>query len=171
MITGKDFELKLTGSMGDVMKESIFVAYNSACQYINENNELFGIDILNDYIKSEFPFGFHIHTPEGATPKDGPSAGTAFTVGFVSAIMKIPVNRLVAMTGEINLSKEVTKIGGLEYKLMGAKFAGVKIVLIPKQNEIDLEIIKKHNITLFSNDFKYIIINSLDDAIKNTLLL
>jgi endopeptidase La len=171
MITGKDFELKLTGSMGDVMKESIFVAYNSACQYINENNELFGINILNDYIKSEFPFGFHIHTPEGATPKDGPSAGTAFTVGFVSAIMKIPVNRVVAMTGEINLSKEVTKIGGLEYKLMGAKFAGVKIVLIPKQNEVDLEIIKKNNITLFSNDFKYIIINSLDDAIKNTLLL
>jgi endopeptidase La len=171
IITGKDFELKLTGSMGDVMKESIFVAYNSACQYINENNELFGINILNDYIKSEFPFGFHIHTPEGATPKDGPSAGTAFTVGFVSAIMKIPVNRVVAMTGEINLSKEVTKIGGLEYKLMGAKFAGVKIVLIPKQNEVDLEIIKKNNITLFSNDFKYIIINNLDDAIKNTLLL
>ena len=170
MITGKDFELKLTGSMGDVMKESIFVAYNSACQYINENNELFGVDILNDYIKSEFPFGFHIHTPEGATPKDGPSAGTAFTVGFVSAIMKIPVNRFVAMTGEINLSKEVTKIGGLEYKLMGAKFAGVKIVLIPKQNEIDLKIIKINNINLFSSDFKYIIINSLDDAIKNTLL-
>ena len=170
MITGKDFELKLTGSMGDVMKESIFVAYNSACQYINENNELFGVDILNDYIKSEFPFGFHIHTPEGATPKDGPSAGTAFTVGFVSAIMKIPVNRFVAMTGEINLSKEITKIGGLEYKLMGAKFAGVKIVLIPKQNEIDLKIIKINNINLFSSDFKYIIINSLDDAIKNTLL-
>jgi len=167
---GENFQLKLTGSMGDVMKESIQVAFTKACNYIMENIQLYNIEDINKYIKDKFPYGFHIHAPEGATPKDGPSAGAAFTIGFVSAIIEKPTNRFIAMTGEMNLSGEVTKIGGLIYKLIGAKYAGVKTALVPKQNDIDINEILENNKELFDETFNYVYINNLDDVIKNTLL-
>lgn len=167
---GENFQLKLTGSMGDVMKESIQVAFTRACDYIEQNKDKYNIEDLKKYITDNFPCGFHIHAPEGATPKDGPSAGAAFTVGFISALLKKPANRYVAMTGEINLSGHVTKIGGLVYKLTGGKFAGVKTVLVPKQNEVDLIDIIKTNPELFDNNFKYHYIENIDDVVKYTLL-
>ena len=167
--TGENFQLLLTGSMGDVMKESIRIAFTNACNYIEKHNNKYNILDIHKYVKDNFPYGFHIHTPEGATPKDGPSAGTAFTVGFISAILNIPIDRYVAMTGETNLSLEVTKIGGLIYKLIGAKYAGVKLALIPKQNNVDIdEIIKSDNI--FDENFKYEFIDTVEDAIKYTLV-
>jgi endopeptidase La len=165
-----NFQLKLTGSMGDVMKESIQVAFTRACNYISDNKDKYNIKDINAHIKEKFPYGFHIHTPEGATPKDGPSAGTAFTIGFISAILERCTNRHVAMTGEMNLSGHVTKIGGLVYKLIGAKYAGVKIALVPKQNEVDINEIKTTHVELFDNTFKYEYIENMDDVVKHVLL-
>jgi endopeptidase La len=170
MKTGDNFQLKLTGSMGDVMKESVQVAFTRACGYIATHSNKFNVPDINKHIKDKFPYGFHIHAPEGATPKDGPSAGAAFTVGFVSAILEIPTNKTVAMTGEMNLSGEVTKIGGLVYKLIGAKFAGVKLALVPKQNEIDIKEILEFNKDLFDETFSYVYIENLCDVIDNTLV-
>ena len=81
---------------------------------------------------------FHIHVPEGATPKDGPSAGIAMVTSIVSSITNIPVNREIAMTGEVTVTGQVLAIGGLKEKLLAANRAGVKKVLIPKENEKDL---------------------------------
>ena len=169
---GENFQLKLTGSMGDVMKESIQVAFTRACSFINEYNEnnKYNISNINTHIKNNFPFGFHIHAPEGATPKDGPSAGSAFTVGFISVLLNKPINRLVAMTGEMNLSGQVTKIGGLIYKLIGAKYAGVEIVLVPKQNYIDIDNIILTHPDLFDLNFKYKYINNLSEVVEYSLL-
>ena len=160
---GSDFQLKLTGSMGDVMKESIQVAFTQASNYVVDKQLILNI---NQHIKDNFSFGFHIHTPEGSTPKDGPSAGAAFTIGFISLLLNKKINRLVAMTGEMTLSGNITKIGGLIYKLIGAKYAGVKIVLIPSENSSDIgEIIINHK-DLFNDDFKYYYIDTIDDIIK-----
>jgi len=167
---GESSQLILTGSMGDVMKESIKVAYTIACDYIEKNMSKYSISNLNEYIKQNFPSGFHVHAPEGATPKDGPSAGAAFTVGFVSVLLKKKADRTVAMTGEITLSGKVTKIGGLVYKLIGAKYAGVRKVLVPKENSVDLEDIIINHPNLFDNDFVYFYVETLTDVIKYTLL-
>lgn len=170
MKTGDNFQLKLTGSMGDVMKESVQVAFTRACAYISAHSDKFNVPDINKHIKEKFPYGFHIHAPEGATPKDGPSAGAAFTVGFVSAILEIPTVKTVAMTGEMNLSGEVTKIGGLVYKLIGAKFAGVKLALVPKQNEVDIKEILETNKDLFDETFNYVYIENLCEVIEHTLV-
>jgi ATP-dependent Lon protease len=162
-----NFTLKLTGSQGDVMKESVQCAFTCAIRYICLNTEFKTIELINTHVKKNFPNGFHIHTPAGATPKDGPSAGCAFTIGFISLILSKPFNHKVAMTGEIDLNSNVTKIGGLEYKLVGAKQAGITTVLVPKENELDIEEIKKDNIDLFNEEFKYILISNLDDAVKH----
>ncbi len=167
IIIGHDFQLKLTGSMGDVMKESIQVAFTQACNYINNNKLILDIDID---IKKRFPWGFHIHTPEGATPKDGPSAGGAFTIGFISILLHKKINRTIALTGEMNLSGNITKIGGLVYKLIGAKYAGVKTVLVPTQNQLDIEIIIKNYNDLFDDNFSYSYINNISDVVKYMLI-
>jgi ATP-dependent Lon protease len=156
--------------MGDVMKESIKVAYTIACDYIEKHASEYGLSNLNEYIKQNFPSGFHVHAPEGATPKDGPSAGAAFTVGFISVILKKKADRTVAMTGEITLSGKVTKIGGLVYKLIGAKYAGVKKALVPKENSVDIDDILLNHKNLFDKDFKFEYVDHLSDVIKHTLL-
>jgi endopeptidase La len=168
--TGDASQLVLTGSMGDVMKESIKVAFTRACTFIEEHKELLGIDKLNEYIKEHFPSGFHVHAPEGATPKDGPSAGAAFTVGFISVLLKKKANRKVAMTGEINLSGKVTKIGGLVYKLIGAKYAGVETALVPLENKTDIDDIIQNHTDLFKDGFQYKYVDNLNEVIKYTLL-
>jgi endopeptidase La len=166
---GENFQLKLTGSMGDVMKESIQVAFTRACVFIADNSTTYNIPDINTYIKTNFQFGFHIHVPAGATPKDGPSAGAAFTVGFISVLTNTPSDRLVAMTGEMNLSGNVTQIGGLIYKLIGAKYAGITKVLIPIENQIDLADILQTNPTLFDEHFEYQYIDTLSDVVKHVL--
>ncbi|MFC0819674.1 endopeptidase La [Moraxella marmotae] len=122
-------ELVFTGSLGDVMKESI----RAAMSVVRANGERFGID----YEKFKNT-DLHIHMPEGATPKDGPSAGIALTTAIVSAMTGIAIRADVAMTGEVTLRGKVLRIGGLKEKLLAAHRGGIKHVLIPKSNERDL---------------------------------
>ena len=120
----------LTGHLGDVMKESIQTAYS----FVKANANAFGISAkLFDRID------IHVHVPEGATPKDGPSAGVAMSVSMVSMLTGIPIKKDIAMTGEITLRGKVLPIGGLKEKLLAALRGGIKTVLIPKENEKDLE--------------------------------
>ena len=118
-----------TGKLGDVMKESIDTAYS----VVRARSKDLGID-ADVFEKTDV----HIHVPEGATPKDGPSAGIAMFTTLVSVFTKIPVRKDVAMTGEITLQGRVLPIGGLKEKLLSALRGGIKTVIIPKDNEKDL---------------------------------
>ena len=123
-------EFNLTGQLGDVMKESA----QAGISYIRSVSEEYKIP--KDFFKEN---DIHIHIPEGATPKDGPSAGITMTTAMLSAITKTPVRADVAMTGEITLRGRVLPIGGLKEKILAAKNAGIKTVCIPKKNEKDVE--------------------------------
>lgn len=122
-------QIRQTGKLGDVMKESVSAAFS----YVKSRAEEFGIDpsVLE---KTDI----HVHLPEGAVPKDGPSAGTALTTSLVSVLARIPVRHDVAMTGEVTLRGRVLEIGGLKEKLLAALRAGIKTVLIPEMNVKDL---------------------------------
>jgi ATP-dependent Lon protease len=120
----------LTGKLGDVMQESI----QAAMSFVRSRAVSFGIDP-----KTFENTDFHIHVPEGATPKDGPSAGVAMVTGIVSSLTSIPIKNDIAMTGEITLRGRVLPIGGLKEKLLAAHRGGIKTVIIPKDNESDLQ--------------------------------
>ena len=128
-MAGKDAKVSMTGNLKDVMKESITVAE----MLIKSRANQFGLEY--DKLKER---QIHVHVPEGATPKDGPSAGAAMVTAIVSALTDIPVHKDIAMTGEVNLRGYVTAIGGLKEKLLGALRGGIKTVLIPQDNEKDL---------------------------------
>jgi ATP-dependent Lon protease len=129
IMTGKG-TITRTGSLGDVMKESV----EAARTVVRSRARHLGI--AEDLLEKR---DIHIHVPDGATPKDGPSAGAAMTTALVSALTGIPVRADVAMTGEITLRGEVTAIGGLKEKLLAALRGGIKTVLIPEENVKDLQ--------------------------------
>lgn len=163
--TSQSMQVKATGSLEKVIKESTEVATSVAWNY------------LEDELKDKFlelwktkPMGFHIHCPDGATPKDGPSAGGALTLALYSLLTHRKIKNDIAMTGEINLQGEITAIGGLEEKLEGAKKAGCVHVLVPKENQRDLDKIKERNVSLLDNNFKVTIIETFGDIIQHALL-
>ena len=121
--------MQITGKLGDVMQESV----KAAKSFVKSKCLEYGI-IPPLFEKKDF----HIHVPEGATPKDGPSAGIGMVTSIVSSITNIPIKKDVAMTGEVTLTGQVLPIGGLKEKLIAAHRAGIKEVLIPKENEKDL---------------------------------
>jgi ATP-dependent Lon protease len=121
--------------------------------------------------ENSYKKGFHVHTPSTATPKDGPSAGCAFALAFISKILNKPINNEIAITGEIELTGKITKIGGLNFKLNGAKKAGIKMVYIPLENKEDFdEIIEKDN-KLIDDNFKVVLIDYLDEIINDIFLI
>ena len=138
LLPGKG-NIRQTGKLGDVMQESV----QAALSYVRSRAITFGI-------KPTFfdRRDIHVHVPEGATPKDGPSAGIAMATSIVSVLTGIPIRRDIAMTGEITLRGRVLPIGGLKEKLLAALRAGITTVFIPKENEKDLaeipEQVKRH---------------------------
>ena len=122
--------MELTGMQGDVMKESMKCAKTMAWSLLEKE--------IQDDINEKDKFGLHIHCPNAATPKDGPSAGGAICLAILSSLSNKAIRKDVAMTGEIDLRGKITAIGGLGAKLTGAKEAGVKLALIPKQNHPQL---------------------------------
>jgi ATP-dependent Lon protease len=134
LVPGKG-ALILTGQLGDVMKESA----SAALSVVRARTERLGIDL--DFLQKH---DVHVHVPDGATPKDGPSAGIAMATSLVSTLTRIPVRNDIAMTGEITLRGKVTAIGGLKEKLLAALRGGVKTVLIPDENLKDLADIPKN---------------------------
>ena len=148
--------MQITGKLGDVMQESV----KAAKSYVRSKSLDFGI-IPPIFEKKDF----HIHVPEGATPKDGPSAGIAMVTSIVSSITKIPVRRDLAMTGEVTITGQVLPIGGLKEKLLAAHRAGIKEVLIPKENEKDLTDIPKK----VKEDIKITTVEIVEDVLKIAL--
>lgn len=125
-------EFKLTGNMGDVMKESASIAVS----YIRSVTEKGRYKVDAEYFQNH---AFHLHIPEGATPKDGPSAGITMATAVLSAVTGIPVRADVAMTGELTLRGKVLPIGGLKEKLLASKTAGITNVFVPRDNRSDVE--------------------------------
>ncbi len=148
--------MQITGKLGDVMQESV----KAAKSYVRSKCLEFGVKPPLFEKKD-----FHIHVPEGATPKDGPSAGIAMVTSIVSSITKVPVKREIAMTGEVTITGQVLPIGGLKEKLLAAHRAGVKKVLIPKENEKDLVDVPKK----VKDDIKIIPVETADEVIKIAL--
>ena len=148
--------MQITGKLGDVMQESV----KAAKSYVRSKSLEYGI-IPPIFEKKDF----HIHVPEGATPKDGPSAGIAMVTSIVSSITKIPVNKEIAMTGEVTLTGQVLPIGGLKEKLLAAHRAGIKQVLIPKDNEKDLVDIPQK----VKDDIKITPVEVVDEVLKLAL--
>ena len=150
-------KMQITGKLGDVMQESV----KAAKSYIRSKSLEFGI-IPPIFDKKDF----HIHVPEGATPKDGPSAGISMVTSIISAITEIPVNKNVAMTGEITLRGLVLPIGGLKEKLLAAHRAGIKKVLIPTDNQKDLVEVPK---TILDN-IEIIPVKNVEEVLKIALV-
>ena len=150
-------KMQITGKLGDVMQESV----KAAKSYVRSKSLEFGI-IPPIFEKKDF----HIHVPEGATPKDGPSAGIGMVTSIVSSITGIPVNKNVAMTGEVTLRGHVLPIGGLKEKLLAAHRAGIAEVLIPEDNKKDLADIPKNIL----GNIKITTVKTVDEVLKLALI-
>ncbi|MCC8097425.1 MAG: endopeptidase La [Eubacterium sp.] len=147
--------LKMTGNVGKVMEESAYAAYS----FIRANAEKLGI--YRDFDKTNI----HIHIPEGAVPKDGPSAGVTMTTAMVSALAGISVKHTVAMTGEVTIRGNVLPIGGLKEKVLAAKAAGVKTVILPMDNSSDLEELPDYA----KKDMEFVLADHVEEVLKTAL--
>ena len=148
--------MQITGQLGEVMQESV----KAAKSFVRSKSLVYGI-IPPLFEKRDF----HIHVPEGATPKDGPSAGIAVVTSIVSSITKNPIDRKIAMTGEVTLTGQVLAIGGLKEKLLAAHRTGIKHVIIPKDNEKNLVDIPQK----IKDDIKISIVETVDEVLKIAL--
>jgi ATP-dependent Lon protease len=150
-------KLTLTGNLGEVMKESAIIAL----EYLKSHSDKIGIssDVFDNW-------NVHIHVPEGATPKDGPSAGIAMLTALASAFTQRKVKKNLAMTGEITLRGRVLAVGGIKEKILAAKRAGIKEVILCEENRKDVDEIKAEYI----KDLKFIYVEKMMDVIKNALL-
>jgi len=148
--------MQITGKLGEVMQESV----KAAKSYVRSKSLEYGI-IPPLFEKNDF----HIHVPEGATPKDGPSAGIGMVTSIVSSITNNPVDREIAMTGEVTITGQVLPIGGLKEKLLAAHRAGIKKLIIPKDNEKDLADIPQK----IKDDIKIITVETVDEVLKLAL--
>jgi len=149
-------QMMVTGKLGDVMKESA----TAALSYVRSRSKY--LKLYKDFYKN---YDIHIHVPEGAIPKDGPSAGITICSSIVSALTKRPVCHNIAMTGEITLRGRILPIGGLKEKLLAAHRAGIKNVVIPKENEKDLHDIPKTILDFFN----LITVEDMDDLLSNNI--
>lgn len=149
-------KLILTGQLGDVMKESA----QAAMSYVRSRAKVLGL--AEDFAAKT---DVHIHVPEGAVPKEGPSAGIALTTALVSALAKIPARREVSMTGEVTLRGRVLEIGGVKEKVLAAHRAGLTTIILPKQNAKDLEDIPKN----VKRDLQFIFAEHMDEVLKVAL--
>ena len=154
-MTGKGRQ-QITGQLGDVMKESV----QAATSYVRSRAVEFGIEPPLFERKD-----IHVHVPEGATPKDGPSAGAAIAISMISVLTGIPVRCDVAMTGEISLRGRIMPIGGLKEKLLAASRGGIKKVLIPIDNKKDLKEVDEE----IKNNIEIVLVNHLDEVIEHSL--
>jgi len=150
-------ELKLTGNLGDVMKESASLAY----EYLKAHHQIVGLE--PEVFKH---WNVHIHVPEGATPKDGPSAGITMLTALASAFTQRKVKANLAMTGEITLRGKVLPVGGIKEKILAAKRAKIKEIILSKENRRDIEEVKDEYIK--GLEFKYV--DNMLEAIDHALL-
>lgn len=157
-ISEQRLALELTGKQGDVMKESMRVSKTLAWSLISEDNKI--------KIRSKEPFGIHIHCPEAAVSKDGPSAGVAITICIISLLVNIPIKHDISITGEVDLNGNILAIGGLESKLEGAKNAGIRMALYPKENNKDFNKIIEENKLLIDENFSVKEVSSIYEVIN-----
>ncbi|MDY2960238.1 MAG: endopeptidase La [Hornefia sp.] len=150
-------KITLTGKLGDVMKESATIAVS----YVRSLGDKYGIP-KDVYKESDI----HIHVPEGAVPKDGPSAGVTMCTALISTLTNIPVDRKVAMTGEVTLRGRVLPVGGIREKVLAAHRAGIEKILLPKENEKDLEEIPSS----VKKDLEFVLLNDVEDALEHALV-
>jgi ATP-dependent Lon protease len=150
-------ELILTGSLGNIMRESA----QAALSYIKSNAYVFSI--LEDVFENQ---DIHIHVPAGAIPKDGPSAGATIAIALISLFTNRPARRDVAVTGELTLSGRILPVGGIKEKILAAKRAGVKTVIIPHRNKVDIENLPED----FKQDLEILFMEKIEDVIDKVLL-
>jgi ATP-dependent Lon protease len=149
--------LQHTGKLGDVMKESA----SAAVTYVRSRYDK--LKIAEDFYEK---FDMHIHVPEGAIPKDGPSAGITMCIAIISAVTKKPVYNDIAMTGELTLRGRILPIGGLKEKIIAAHRGGIKKIIIPQENEKDLKEISK----AILSEVEIISVEHMDEALPHALV-